>query len=774
MKKYIPIKKVMKKTAASLAILIMLSCFLLISYSVYLSFSIEKRFSDRRWQIPSKVYSDITLLYPGLKINPTLFYQKIHNLNYRRVTHNPEKQGEIHFTPSGFDIYLKDFLLPGQFRKGFPASFIIEENRILSITGLESGETLPLLELEPEEIMLFFGPEREKRQIVSIEQIPHFLADAVLAAEDRRFYQHHGIDPRGILRAFITNLRHGEIRQGGSTLTQQLAKNYFLTPERTYTRKLKELILSVIIEIQYEKPEILEIYLNEIYLGQKGSISINGVGEASYFYFGKPVAELTRAEAATIAGLIRAPNAYSPYIDPDRCKERRNSVLTVMHEKGWISKSQLETALSENLSPVGYFVSGKKAPYFIDYLSGQTGDLYDTEALSSLGLSFYTTMDTQVQTAAEQALERGLSRLETANPSLLREASDKRLQGAIIVMQPQTGHILAMVGGRNYSESQFNRATQAKRQPGSVFKPFVYLAALDGFSPASMLSNEPKAYEVDGKVWDPQNFEEDAETVVNMRTALTKSYNLATIDLALKTGLDKIVAEAAGFGFSTPLKPYPSLALGAYEVIPIELATAYCAFAADGMLPFPLSLTDVLDENDNAIERRHTNIEQVTSPEKVFIMNSMLQSVATEGTARSLSGWGITWPVAGKTGTTNNTRDAWFVGYTPNLLALVWVGFDNGDPIHATGAGAALPIWADLMNAIPQYQTGEWFRQPRGIVKKIICTESGQLAESRKCPEQKEEFFLENNVPDKYCELHGKQGAINKMIKGIKDLIQTD
>ncbi|MEA3438384.1 MAG: transglycosylase domain-containing protein, partial [Thermodesulfobacteriota bacterium] len=443
------LKKILKITGLS----ILLLTAGLILYGWYLSARVEKRFAGRRWSIPSTVFSDITILYPGQRINRSLFNKKLNSLGYREVSHNSLKKGEKKTESSEVTIYLHDLKMPSLSRKGFPVSIRFLQNKIESINNTDTGNPVPILELEPEEIMQFFGPEREKRHLVSIHQVPEDLIYAVLAAEDGRFYKHHGIDPRGILRALYTNLRHGAIRQGGSTLTQQLAKNYFLTPERTLSRKINEAILSVIIEAIYEKDEILEIYLNEIYLGQKGSVSINGVGEASSFYFDKPVSKLSLPESATIAGLIKGPNHYSPYIDKSRCRERRNMVLNAMHRKGWIAGDKLKTALSTKVKAAGFNLQEKKAPYFIDYLSRQIETLYPNEVLNSLGLSIYTTLDTQVQAAAELALEKGLVRLEKSIPALRRKKVEQKLQGAVIVVQPKTGYILAMVGGRNYAAS---------------------------------------------------------------------------------------------------------------------------------------------------------------------------------------------------------------------------------------------------------------------------------------------------------------------------------
>ena len=742
----------------------------LAAYGWYLSTQVEKRFSARRWSIPSAVYSDTMLIYPGQHFNPTLFAQKLFNLGYRAVDRLPSQKGELQAAPDGLTIFLNDLKTPWSQREGFAVRIGLGKDRIDTISRLDSGETVPILELEPEEIAQFFGPERERRQLISIEQVPEHLIFAVLAAEDHRFFQHHGIDWRGMLRALMTDLQHGAIIQGGSTLTQQLAKNYFLTSARTLTRKLKEVLLSVIIELQYEKREILEIYLNEIYLGQKGSVAVNGVGEASYFYFGKPVKELTLSEAAVIAGLIKAPNHYSPYRNPLRCRSRRDAVLQAMHRYQWITETELQAVLKEPVTAVGFRVSDKKAPYFIDYLTEQLNALYRPQDLASLGMSIYTTLDTQVQIAAENALVKGLKRLESSNSNLQREALEEKLQGAVVVMQPETGDILAMVGGRNYSVSQFNRITRARRQPGSAFKPFVYLSSLDQFTPTSLLSNDPKSYTVDGKLWEPQNFEPVTEYTVSLKDALKKSYNLATVDLAMKSGLEKIVDIAGRFHFSTPVKPYPSAALGAFEVIPLELARAYCVFAAEGVQPFPLSFKGVVDEHGRILEHQHLNIERLITPAEAFIMNSMLEGVVREGTARSLQTHGISWPIAGKTGTTNDFKDAWFVGYTPDILALIWVGFDNGDSIEATGAAAALPIWADLMNAIPRYRSDMEFKVPEGVEKIRVCPVTGLKAVDG-CPEPTEVYFLTGHTPAADCPLHAKRGIAGKFIKGVKDLI---
>jgi len=743
-------------------------------YSWHLSRKVTERFSSRRWSIPSKVFADTMLLYPGQRLDLGHFHEKLNRMGYREVSGRPARRGEIQIIPNGISIFLHDLETPWKKRSGFLVDIEFSQNAIVSMTHRDNGTVIPLMEIDPEEIMLFFGHERERRQLVSISRIPEHVIHAVLAAEDSRFFQHWGIDPRGILRALVANLRHGRIRQGGSTITQQLAKNYFLTSDRSFKRKLQEVWLAVIMELKFSKGVILEIYLNEIYLGQKGSVSINGIGEAADFYFGKPVQDLSLSEAAAIAGLIKAPNTYSPYVNMEACQTRKNSVLASMLKNGWITDESYQAEKEIAVKPAGYTVYGNKAPYFIDYLTEQLKTLYRPEDLATLGLSIYTTLDSQVQRAAEKALQSGLQRLEKQKPALKRTPADKKLQGAVVVIQPKTGHILAMVGGRNYDESQFNRITQARRQAGSAFKPFVFVTALDSFTPISLLSNEPKVYQVDGQDWAPKNYDQNAQKLVTVRKALENSYNLATIDLAMKVGLERIIDTATDFGFTTPFKPYPSLALGAFEVIPLELAHAYCIFAAGGISTFPLALRAVSDENGHLLEQRYLAIERKISPQKAFMINALLRGVVENGTARSLRTSGIYWPVAAKTGTTNNNRDAWFIGYTPDILALVWVGFDNGDSIESPGSIAALPIWAELMRAIPQYISENEFRIPQGIIKRSICGDADNPVASKACSNTFEEYFLEENPPDAPMLPDVKSNLVERLIKGITSIFKGE
>ncbi len=751
---------------------LLLSAVVIVSVLLYmlnLSGQIDERFSDRPWDIPSRVYSDTTFLYDGQHINKNLLVSKLHRLGYRDVSQSPERRGEMHVTGEAIFVYLRDFHTPTYSQESRSVKLSISEGQIESIKNSATGESLTPLELEPEELMLYFGPRWERRQYLSIRTLPPYVVHAILAAEDGDFYEHQGISFKGIARAFIQNLKAGKINQGASTVTQQVARMFFLTKDVTIRRKIREQLIAIVLELKFSKEEILEIFLNETNWGQQGSAAIVGLAEAARFYFDKKASDLSVAEAAALAVVIRNSSYYSPYRNPDKLVKMRNLVLDSMKEEGWLDENTYETALASPLEPVQYTNHVRQARYFTDYLTGQISELYPMDTLTSEGFSIYTTIDTQVQQAAEEALRNGLRDLETKNPKLQRKDPGEKLQGAVIVMQPKTGYILAMAGGRNYGVSQFNRAANAYRQPGSAFKPFAFLTAMDRFSPVSKLSNFPQSYTVEGEPWTPKNYEMDAPEEVTMREALAYSQNIATVnlvfaddldgkdaasvDLAMAAGLEKLKKTVHDFHFAPIENPYPSMVLGAQEITPLMLARAYCAFAADGRLPYPLSVSSIVDEKGKVIERRHSQKESVISPAKAYLMSDMLKSAVEIGTGKSLKNYGIDWPAAGKTGTTNEARDAWFVGYTPNILAVVWVGFDNNDRVYATGSRAALPIWARLMKSLPQYVSGKWFEKPSGIETVKICKESGLIARDG-CKETEDAMFLTETAPEKKCDIH--------------------
>ena len=723
-------------------------------YAALVTGSVSRRFDGRKWSVPSRVYSDILLMYPGQRLSSKQFIARIDRLGYQR-TKGKVAEGQYRVSRRTVTVGLRPIEVPVLSREAMTVQVDFgKSGAVATMKNVVTGETLPILELEPEELMQVFGEQHESRLLVSVEQVPKDLIRAVLAAEDADFFSHWGVDVTAIMRALYVNVKAGGVQQGGSTLTQQLAKTFFLSPKRTVTRKLKEIVIALIIEQKYSKNEILEIYLNEVYLGQRGTVAVHGFGEAARFYFGKPLERLNAAQCATLAGIIRGPNRYAPFAHPEATTKRRNQVLQAMHQRRDLDDEALAAAVSSPLGLVEFAPYTRTAPYFFDYLASQLSTMYPQTDLSRIGLKMYTTLDVGVQEQAERALAEGLARLEKKHERLKRNEPDKQLQGAIVVLQPSSGHVIAMVGGRDYGRSQFNRITQAKRQPGSAFKPFVLLSALDTFPLTAKFNNEPKTYrDATGKRWRPKNYGGEYGGTVSIRKAITSSLNLPTIDLAEQVGLPKVIETARTFGLTTNLEPRLSLALGAFEVVPLELATAYAAFAHDGVLPVPLSLQSVVDEDDQEVRRQHFKLKSVTTPARAFMVGSVLRDVVEHGTARGLKGRGIKYPVAGKTGTTNAYRDAWFVGYTPDLVALVWVGFDDGTSLKLAASRVAVPIWADLMNTIGWRTSKRWFAAPEGVVEAKVCADTGHLAHGS-CPHPINELYEPHAVPTETCEEH--------------------
>jgi penicillin-binding protein 1B len=463
--------------------------------------------------------------------------------------------------------------------------------------------------------------------------------------------------------------------------------------------------MALIAERKYSKDTILENYLNEIYLGQKGSQGIFGVWEAAQFYFAKPLSDLTTGECALLAGLIRAPNRLSPYRSYEAATRRRNVVLAKLLDDQIITRKQYDAALREKLPQHALVKVTNDAPFYVDYLRRELEENYSNAVLTKEGLRIFSSLDLQLQKIAERSLTEGLNKLEAAHPALRRKGEDS-LEGAIVVLRPQTGEIKAMVGGRNYSKSQFNRVFQAKRQPGSVFKPFVYLAALmyggqSGikYTPDTIINDSQFTWSYDGRDWQPSNYRNEYFGAVTFRRALENSLNSATSRVAQDVGIRRVRDIAHRLGIQSSLPAVPSLALGAAEVTPLEVAVAYSTLANGGVRPRPLAVRNVIDQNTKVLEKRDVRSEQVISPQLASIMNDLLKGVLDRGTGAMTRRWGFTRPAAGKTGTTNDYKDAWFVGYTPDLLAVVWVGFDGPSKLNLSGAEAALPIWTDFMKS---------------------------------------------------------------------------
>jgi penicillin-binding protein 1B len=681
-------------------------------------------------------------------------------LGYVETRNVPAAPGQFRRATVSWNIFPRD----GRGRIGLE----IRGERITRVT--RDGKDVESAVLEGEVLTGVGDAARENYRPVQLAEAPKSLVNAVLAAEDHRFFEHGALDLRSVARAAWSNLRGGRGLQGGSTITQQLVKNRLLTRQRTILRKLQEAWLAALVESRYSKQEILEAYLNEIYLGQHGSLAIRGVGAAARVYFSKEVHQLTTGEAALLAGMVRAPNTYSPVLNPDRARERRDAVLKRMHELAVLDSAVYERARREPVHvPVGPR-PGQAAPYFSDYVR------QELEEQSIYGTRVGTTLDVPLQRFAENAVARGLDQLESNFPRLRRPDPRARLQAALIAVDPANGEIRALVGGRDYQVSQFNRVTLALRQAGSAFKPFVYLAALqprDGqprFTAASMVDDAPLTVMVDGRPWSPRNYEERYEGRVSVRRALEQSLNSATVRISQAVSLPVIVETARALGFGASVAPVPAVVLGAFEATPLELAWAYIPFASGGRRPGAIHAVRSVDREDgtrvpSAEDKAATN---VISSAEAYLMTSLLQGVIRTGTGASVSALSSSGEVAGKTGTSNDGRDAWFVGYSPRLLAVVWVGFDDGQAHGLSGAQAALPIWADFMRqALGAYPTPP-FAVPSGISFADIDATNGKLARSS-CPLVIRETFLSGTEPERCDEHRGLSDRILEWSRRLRD-----
>jgi penicillin-binding protein 1B len=729
--------------------------------------TVSGKFEGQKWRFPSKIYSDTYLLYVGMNLRLEDLWEKMRRLGYQETRGTPKKRGEYRYQKAKglLEIYLHDFFYPTELFKGVPIRVSLLSTAITKIENGANGEEMFSLELEPELVTGLYDRIWQERRVVSLSQVPPLLIKAILAIEDERFYRHFGIDPVSVLRATLVNIRSRGVVQGGSTLTQQLMKNFFLDDERTLRRKFKEALMALIVERKYSKEEILENYLNEIYLGQRGSQGIFGIWEASQFYFSKEPSELSAGEVALIAGLIRAPNRYSPYRSVEAATARRNVVLAKMLDDGIISQKQYEAALKERLPNRELIKVTNDAPFYVDFLRRELAERYSNDVLTADGLRIFTSLDLNLQRIAEKSLVDGLKRLEETYSALRRRGEDDHLEGAIVVIRPQTGEIKAMVGGRSYQKSQFNRVFQAKRQPGSIFKPFVYLAALmhgaDGsgkkFSPASLVEDAPFVWSYEGQEWQPGNYNDQFLGTVTFRRALEKSLNAATARVAREVGIRRVRDIAHRLGIQSSLPAVPSLSLGAAEVTPLEVAISFATLANNGVRTQPLAVKQVMDPTGRVLEKQDVRVEKVLSPQMAFTMNHLMKGVLDRGTGDLARRWGFTRPAAGKTGTTNDFKDAWFVGYTPDLLALVWVGFDNQSKLGLSGAQAALPIWTDFMKRATEGTPVTDFIPPPGIKILDIDPLSGQPA-TPNCPQVIREAFVEGEEPTGPCPLHPSSG----------------
>ncbi|HPQ80645.1 MAG TPA: PBP1A family penicillin-binding protein [bacterium] len=718
---------------------------------------IQAKFDQpRKWDLPSRVYSDAEFIYPGYEIKAGSLSAKLDRLRYRNTGEAIAGPGDYSVADSRIDIYLHDFEYPGELFKGFPVRLALDGNSVSSMVRLDVNEGIDLVRLEPEEITAIFNDAMEDRTVVALSEVPRHLIEAILVIEDERFFQHGGVDPLGILRAMIVNITHLRVVQGGSTLTQQLVKNFFLYPKRSFVRKMNEVLIAWRIEKAHTKEEIIEAYLNEIYLGQRGASSVSGVEEASRLYFAKSVGQLTTGEAALLAGLIRSPSEYNPITKPEKAKARRDFVLKKMQDKGIITKEEYAQAVSEKIVTPKSKIRRAAAPYFVDFVKRQLADLYPQEVLQTEGMRIFTTLDMSAQLSAEKAVSEELAALEKNYAAALPKDKSDPLQACLVSLQPSTGYVRALVGGRDYASSQFDRCTQALRQPGSTFKPFVYLTALDPrrsdreFTPSTIVDDTSFEVESGGRKWSPRNYDRRDHGPVTVVTALERSYNIAASRVAMEAGLDNVVKAARDAGIDSPLSPVPSLALGAFEVTPMEMASAYTIFPNGGIRAQPLSIINVATKDGAIVEKKALQMKRAFDPAPVFITTTIMKGVMDRGTGAGARSMGFTATAAGKTGTTSNYRDAWFAGFTPTLLALAWVGYDDNSEINMSGGRAALPLWTRFMKEVQPSGGGD-FAGPVGVVLVKIDPRTGGLTSSA-CPSGVVEAYIEGTEPSLTCE----------------------
>jgi len=656
---------------------------------------VTREFQGRLWSIPARVYAAPLELYVGAPVSANDLEQELRGLHYRRG--DPAAgPGIYQRVGNAFDIQSRRVRFIDELRSPERVS-IHADNAAVTGMRLASGEDLPVFRLDPPVIGSVFPIHGEDRLVVAPADVPPLLRSGIKLIEDRRFDEHHGVDFYGVLRASWANLRAGRVVQGGSTLTQQLVKNYFLSDEQTFGRKATEAVMAMRIEAHYSKEDILVAYLNEVYLGQDGARAIHGFGLGSQYYFAKPLGELEPAELALLIGLVKGPSLYDPRKHPDRALARRNLVLKELAEAHLIDAQTAKRALASplGLRPPG----GTYVPAYIDLVRRHLKRDYAEADLAAAGLAVYTSLDLHAQAAAERALTQNLQRLDAR-----AHVRTEHLEGAVIVVEPNSGDVVAVVGGRDVDASGFNRALDARRPIGSLVKPAVYLTALESgrYTAASLIEDAPIELKLaDGSVWAPQNFERQVYGQVPLARARAESMNLATVRLGLDLGLPKVAATLQELGLESAPALNPSLLLGTVEMSPLEVVQVYTTLADGGFRTRLRAVRAVLDEQGRPLKSFKVQVEAVAPPAAVYELDRMLMLVPTHGTARDAAAHlphGLV--IAGKTGTSSDTRDSWFAGFTGSYLSVVWVGYDDSRETGLTGAAGALPVWADTMASL--------------------------------------------------------------------------
>jgi len=712
---------------------------------------IDERFKGPVFSNSARIYAIPTVVREGVRAQAKEIAAELRHAGYS------EKDGE---SPMGsYRVFTGGIEIkpgPSSYHSPEPATIRIQDGEVTSITG-PSGE-LVAYELEPQMITsLFDAEQRSKRQVVTYDQIPKVMVDAVLAIEDRRFFQHNGVNFIRLGEAMWIDVTHQRHEQGGSTITMQLSRAFFLTPEKTVKRKLAEMMIALEMEQKFSKQQIFEFYANRVDLGQRGSFTISGFAEASKAYFNKDLKDISPPEAALIAGLIQAPSYLSPYRHPERALERRNVVLDSMVDTHAITREEADKAKATPLKLAPPNVEASDAPYFVDLVRETLISKLDERQMNDQTYRIYTTLDPELQKAAAQSVETGIKLVDEQVKKMRTKRVKVGKNKFETQVQPGPDPQVALVGGRNYGFSQLNHAI-AKRPTGSIFKPFVYAAAMntaiDGatpvFTPASMVEDQPTTFAYGDQIYEPRNYKEEYHGEVTARYALALSLNNATVKLAEEVGYDKVADLAKSAGI-TSVKPTPAMALGAYDATPIDMAAAYTVFANGGTRISPLVVNSVRNAKGDVVLNFAPEKRPVLDPRVAFVMTDMLQGVLNFGTGFGVRGRGFDAPAAGKTG---SSHDGWFAGYTSNLLCIVWVGYDDYSDLRLSGAQTAAPIWAEFMKkaiTLPQYADVKPFNQPAGVVDVQLDKQTNLLA-TPACPETYSAAFIAGTEPNQTCD----------------------
>lgn len=736
-----------------------------ILYTIYLDHIVQARFEGQRWAVPAKVYGRTLDLYPGASVTSKHLTQTLDGLGYRQVKH-PDQPGYYSSYRGRFLLRTRAFHFPDIDRPSDYLEVVMDGQGVISLKRAGNGDPIGHYRIEPRLIGSLTSTHGEDRILLKRDQLPALLVNALIAIEDRNFYQHIGIDPIAIGRALWANLVAKRVVQGGSTLTQQLVKNFFLSADRTLWRKFNEVLMALILDWRYDKDEILEAYANEIYLGQQGGKAIHGFALASRFYFNRPLQELDLSRLATLVTLVRGPSAYDPRRHPQQAEKRRDLVLQLMVDQGVISQQQATQASDTPLSVEQGDRRSSGSPAFMDLVKRQLRRDYREEDLNAGGLRIFSTLDPWFQGRAEQAISQQLKVLEEAHG-----IAKGTLQGALTLADVETGEVTALVGDRNPQFAGFNRALDAIRPVGSLIKPAIYLSALsqpNRYHLLSTLEDRPiRIKGANGEIWAPRNYDNLSHDQVTLQQALVESLNLATVSLGLSVGLESVIDNLHRLGIQRPLEPYPSLLLGAVSLSPLEMTQMYQTLANGGYSATLKSIRDVTDGQGKPLSRYPLSIESRVDTRAVFLLKHALNEVTRSGTAKALQ-WLLPGEVevAGKTGTTDKLRDSWFAGFDRHRVAVAWVGRDDNAPTGLTGSSGAMRVWAKLMNGIGIAALQQ--DPPMGVDVLTIDPLSGLLGEG--CPQTTNYPFIAGSGPTSEASCAHSESLVDEGILWLQRL----